>query len=81
MAMARAQGGLQVVVNAAGVVAADDPEGLAAFTDEMRKSIAPPVRLVELDAHINDKAFTDQVLAIFDEWVAAGHIVAGAERA
>lgn len=58
-----------------------DPEGLAAFTDEIRKSVAPPVRLVELDAHINDKAFTDTVLAIFDEWVGQGRIVAGAKRA
>lgn len=58
-----------------------DPEGLAAFTDEIRKSVIPPVRLVELDAHINDKAFTDTVLAIFDEWVGQGRIVAGAQRA
>jgi uncharacterized protein (UPF0261 family) len=32
------------------------------------------VRLEVLDAHINDDAFTDRVLAIFDEWVEAGHI-------
>jgi uncharacterized protein (UPF0261 family) len=35
------------------------------------------VRFVDLDAHVNDAAFTNAVLAIFDDWVAAGHIPAG----
>lgn len=51
-----------------------DPEGLAAFLDEISKSIMAPVRLSEIDAHINDKAFSDQALAIFDAWVADGTI-------
>ena len=51
---------------------AHDPEGLAAFKDEMRSAIKPPVKLTELDAHINDQAFADTALEIFDAWVADG---------
>lgn len=51
-----------------------DAAGLAAFTQQMRHSCPPNVSLVELDAHINDTAFTDAVLAQFDTWVAAGVI-------
>jgi uncharacterized protein (UPF0261 family) len=54
-----------------------DPEGLAAFSDEIRRSVAAPVRFVEIDAHINDTLFTDTVLAIFDEWVREGRIAPG----
>jgi uncharacterized protein (UPF0261 family) len=54
-----------------------DPEGLAAFSDEIRRSVAAPVRLVEIDAHINDELFTDTVLEIFDGWVREGRVVAG----
>jgi len=53
---------------------AHDPEGLAAFLDEMRKAIQPPTRMTELDAHINDQSFADAALAIFDGWVADGTI-------
>ncbi len=49
-----------------------DPEGLAAFCDEMRRACPENVRLVELDAHINDPAFTEAALAVVDEWRAAG---------
>jgi uncharacterized protein (UPF0261 family) len=51
-----------------------DAPGLAAFCEEMRAAMPSHVRLEVLDAHINDDAFTDRVLAIFDEWVEAGHI-------
>ena len=51
---------------------AHDPAGLAAFIDEMRKSIAPPVQMTELDCHINDPEFANTVLDIFDEWVERG---------
>jgi uncharacterized protein (UPF0261 family) len=51
-----------------------DPEGLAAFLDEMRKAILPPVGLTEIDAHINDRAFADTALEIFDAWVADGTV-------
>ena len=54
---------------------AHDPEGLAAFIDEMRRAIKAPAILTEVDAHINDKAFADKVLEIFDAWVADGTVV------
>ena len=53
---------------------AHDAEALSAFLNEMRKSITSPVRMTEIDAHINDQAFADEALRIFDEWVADGTI-------
>ncbi|MFN4271756.1 MAG: Tm-1-like ATP-binding domain-containing protein [Aliihoeflea sp.] len=53
---------------------AHDPEGLSAFLEEMRAAIRPPVALTEIDAHINDQAFADAALAIFDGWIADGTI-------
>ncbi len=53
---------------------AHDPAGMAAFADELRKSIAPPVRMTELDCHINDKEFAEAALEIFDAWVADGTV-------
>ncbi len=49
-----------------------DAEGLAALVDELRKLAKDPIELIELDAHINDKAFADKVLDIFDAWVKEG---------
>lgn len=54
-----------------------DPEGLAAFSDEIRRRVEAPVRLVEIDAHINDPLFCETVLGIFDQWVSEGRIVPG----
>lgn len=51
---------------------AHDPEGLAAMTDEVRKVMQDPVRLTEVDCHINDEAFSAAVLAILDDWIAEG---------
>ncbi|MCY3879832.1 MAG: Tm-1-like ATP-binding domain-containing protein [Rhodobacteraceae bacterium] len=53
---------------------AHDPEGLDTFLGEMRRSIKPPAVLQEIDAHINDQAFADAVLAKFDAWVSNGTI-------
>ena len=53
---------------------AHDSEGLAAFLDEMRQVIKAPVQLTELDAHINDQAFADKALEIFDACVADGTV-------
>lgn len=50
----------------------EDAEGLAAFCDGMRKACLSNVAPVELDAHINDSAFTDTVLAQFDDWPSRG---------
>jgi len=54
-----------------------DAEGLAAFVEAMRAAVAPPTRCIEMDAHINDDAFCDAALAVFDEWVAQGLVPAG----
>ena len=34
-----------------------------------------PIIVTEIDAHINDKAFTDKALEIFDLWVTDGTII------
>ena len=49
-----------------------DPDGLAAFIDEVRAACPDNVRLIELDAHINDPAFTEAVLETFDAWIESG---------
>ncbi len=49
-----------------------DPEGLSAFCDEMRRACPANVKLIELDAHINDSAFAETVLQQFDAWISAG---------
>ncbi|MBR0857095.1 Tm-1-like ATP-binding domain-containing protein [Bradyrhizobium liaoningense] len=54
-----------------------DPDGLAAFVEEVRAAIRPPVELHEIKDHINGKGFVATVLAIFDRWVAAGVVPAG----
>jgi uncharacterized protein (UPF0261 family) len=54
-----------------------DPEGLAAFVNEVRSAVAPPVELHEIEDHINSAAFNEKVLQIFDRWVEAGIVPAG----
>jgi uncharacterized protein (UPF0261 family) len=49
-----------------------DPEGLGAFVEEIRATCPANVRLIELDAHINDPGFADAALAVVDRWIAAG---------
>jgi uncharacterized protein (UPF0261 family) len=48
----------------------EDAEGLAAFVDEICAACPANVRLVKLDAHINDPAFSDAALAVVDGWIA-----------
>ncbi len=48
---------------------AHDPEGLAALNDEARKVIPAVAEMTEVQAHINDPAFCDAVLTVFDKWV------------
>lgn len=55
---------------------AHDPEGLAAMIDEVRAAMTVPTS--EIDAHINDLAFTDAVLAVLDGWIAEGTVKAHA---
>jgi uncharacterized protein (UPF0261 family) len=54
-----------------------DAAGLAGFIDAMRAAVRPATRCIELDAHINDAAFCDAALAVFDEWVAQGVVAKG----
>ncbi|MGL4280083.1 MAG: Tm-1-like ATP-binding domain-containing protein [Albidovulum sp.] len=49
-----------------------DAEGLAAFIDTMEKDCPANVELREIDAHINDPAFAEAALAVFDDWCAKG---------
>ncbi|MDD9732745.1 Tm-1-like ATP-binding domain-containing protein [Mameliella sp. AT18] len=49
-----------------------DPEGLEAFIAEIRAQCPANVQLVELDAHINDPAFAEKALEVFDGWQAGG---------
>lgn len=53
---------------------AHDPEGLAAFIEETRAVSAGRIRVTEVDAHINDAAFCDAALNVFDAWVADGTV-------
>lgn len=54
-----------------------DPVGLQAFFDEMR-DIDGRVERIEVNAHINDKVFSDTALEVFDRWVAQGKVPPGA---
>ncbi len=49
-----------------------DARGLAAFVEEVRAHCPENVRLVELDCHINDAAFSEASLAVLDSWIADG---------
>ncbi len=49
-----------------------DAEGLAAFIDEIRAHCPKNVELVELDAHINDPAFSARTLEVLEAWRADG---------
>jgi uncharacterized protein (UPF0261 family) len=49
-----------------------DPEGLQAFVAAMLAAVPAHVALHELDTHINDDAFVDAALRVFDDWVAQG---------
>ena len=53
-----------------------DAEGLAEFAKTIRRNVQPPIELHEIDAHINDEAFSEVVLEIFDRWLAQGLITA-----
>ncbi len=49
-----------------------DPDGLAAFIDEIRRSCPQNVELREIDAHINDPEFSAAALEVVDAWTRAG---------
>lgn len=54
-----------------------DAEGFRIQVETFRELIGDPVEFIELDAHINDKAFSDAVMRLFDEMVEAGAIPHG----
>ncbi len=56
-----------------------DPEGIAALVDEARRAMKGRVEMTEVDAHINDPAFSQAALALFDQWREKG--VVRAEKA
>jgi uncharacterized protein (UPF0261 family) len=81
--LARAEGATCVLLPLHGIEGWDrpgeplhDPEGLAAFTAALRDSVGA-TRMIELDAHINDAAFCEAALRVFDAWVADGTVPAG----
>jgi len=56
-----------------------DPAALSAFFEELRANLAPSVPVTEVDAHINDAAFAEAVLAAFDRWLADGTVAPAVE--
>lgn len=53
------------------------PDAHAAFIDALKTSLNLPTEVTAIDAHINDDAFTDAVLKIFDNWVSQGIVPSG----
>lgn len=51
-----------------------NPEGLAAFLDEIEATLPDNVQAHRLPCHINDAGFADKALKIFDDWRADGTI-------
>lgn len=44
-----------------------DPETDHAFISALKKNLTQKVKLVEIDCHINDEQFADEVIRVFDE--------------
>lgn len=70
----RAEGPAAVIIPLGGVGELDrpgsvfyDPRGLKAFRNALKRRIETKVKVIELDAHINDKAFADSVIRLLDE--------------
>ncbi|WP_166418751.1 Tm-1-like ATP-binding domain-containing protein [Cochlodiniinecator piscidefendens] len=53
---------------------AHDPEALAEMVDEARRAFTGRVGMTEVQSHINDVAFSEAVLNLFDQWVHDGII-------
>jgi len=58
-----------------------DPEGLEAFSTEMQAAMTGTGRpsgleFQSLDLHINDDAFCEAALQVFDRWVSQGKVAA-----
>jgi len=57
-----------------------DPRVHAQYVEEFRRYLRASVELHDLDLHINDDAFVDAALEVFDRWVAEGRIPVGVTR-
>lgn len=83
--LAMASGKVKVIVPRQGIQEWDregqplhEPEAHAAFVEEFSARLkAAGVDALGIDAHINDAAFTDAVLAIVDDWMRSGIIPRG----
>ncbi len=49
-----------------------DPEVDLAFVNELKRRLEPKVRVVELDAHINDPGFAEEAVRLLEELVGEG---------
>ncbi|MFO1167581.1 MAG: Tm-1-like ATP-binding domain-containing protein [Rhodoblastus sp.] len=81
--LSRATGPTAYILPRGGVEAWDRPEqpmhapaSLAAFLQEARATAPGNADFIEIDAHINDRAFAEKALEIFDRWVSEGVIAA-----
>ena len=86
--LGRAQGPTCLLLPRRGVEAWDlpgeplhDPEGLVAFSTELQACMVsaerpPGLEFQALDLHINDDAFCEAALQVFDRWVAEGKVSA-----
>ena len=70
----RAKGPTAVLIPLGGVGELDrigsplhDPAGLKSFRNALKRKIVREIKVVELDAHINDKVFADAVITLLDE--------------
>jgi uncharacterized protein (UPF0261 family) len=54
-----------------------DPEGLQAFSDEIRNILPANVAFSEVAAHINEPDFSIKAMEIFDNWVENGVVPKG----
>jgi uncharacterized protein (UPF0261 family) len=81
----QAQGPVHLVLPLQGIEEWDRPgaplhdaEGLAALMDECGQCDWGTAEVSRIDAHINDAGFVQQVLAVFDDWLARGLVKKGA---
>lgn len=76
----KAKGPVAVVIPMGGFAEDDkpggfayDPEGREAFRRALKQNIKSEIKVVELEAHINDPAFAEEVMVIFDEIAKEGN--------
>ena len=79
--LAKAKGPVAMILPAHGLgewdrAGADlhNPDGLAAFLTELEATLPNTVQTHRIDCHINDAAFADTALKIFDGWCADGTV-------